>query len=105
MKDDWGINFPHVQVRVINNIVFHHDWLVYIIAKTGLGKSAIPLIVGSLQMGITLMMVPLVWSGSNQVNLVQNKKNFTEVYHLAPGRTRRCVWQRSPQATTISSSP
>jgi hypothetical protein len=83
MKDDWGINFPHeFQVRAINNIAFCHDWLVYIIAKTGSGKSAISRTVGSLQTGITLTMAPLIRLGSNQVNSVQNGDNFIEAYHL-----------------------
>ncbi len=83
MKDDWGINFPcKFQVHVINNIPLHCDRLVYIIAKMGLGKSAIPLTVSSLQTGITLTMVPFIGLGSNQVNLAQKGDNFIKAYHL-----------------------
>jgi hypothetical protein len=48
----------------------------------GLGKSVIPLTVGSLQMGITLTMVPLGRLGSNQVNSAQNRDDFIKAYHL-----------------------
>jgi hypothetical protein len=68
MLDNWGIQFPHEwQIRAISDIVFSCDTTTFLIAKTGSGKSAIPLTVGSLLTGVTLTMVPLVGLGSNQV--------------------------------------
>ncbi len=69
MLDDWGMHSPHeFQLRAIHHIAFQCNQLLYIIAKTGLGKSAIPLTIGLLQTGVTLLMIPLVGLGSDQVN-------------------------------------
>ena len=47
MLNDWGICHPHkFQIHAIHQATFYRDELVYIIAKTGLGKSAISLTVG-----------------------------------------------------------
>jgi len=46
MLDDWGIASPHEwQIRAISDIAFARDTTTYLIAKTGSGKSAIPLTV------------------------------------------------------------
>ena len=83
MLDDWGIQFPHEwQIRAIADIVFSRDTTTFLIAKTGSGKSAVPLTVGSLLTGVTLTMVPLVGLGSDQVNKCSNPDNFIEGYHL-----------------------
>ncbi len=61
MLDDWEIVHPHeFQIRAIHRIAFCDNQLIYIVAKTGSGKSAIPLTAGSLLTGVTLSMVPLV---------------------------------------------
>ena len=81
--DDWGIQFPHDwQIRAIHVIAFSRDTSTFLIAKTGSGKSAVPLTVGSLLTGITLTMVPLVGLGSDQVNKCSNDVNYIEGYHL-----------------------
>jgi hypothetical protein len=83
MLGDWGICQPHeFQIHAIHLIAFHCNQLVYLIAKTGSGKSAIPLTIGSMQNGITLMMVPLVGLGNNQVSKSTNEANCIEAYHL-----------------------
>ncbi len=83
MLDNWGIRLLHeFQIRVIHSIAFHCNWLVYLITKTGLGESAVPLTIGSMQNGITLMMVPLVGLGSNQVSKSTNEANCIKAYHL-----------------------
>jgi hypothetical protein len=67
MLDNWVIHSPHPwQIRAIHNIAFNCDQIVYQIAKMGSGKSAILLTVGSLQRGVTLLVVPLVGLDSNQ---------------------------------------
>jgi hypothetical protein len=55
---------------------------MYLIAKTGLGKLAVPLTVGSMQNNVTLTMVPLVGLGSDQVSKSTNKANMIKSYHL-----------------------
>jgi superfamily II DNA helicase RecQ len=83
MMDDWGIHYPHkFQIHAIHHIASHHDQIVYIIAKTGSGKSEIPLPIGSLPTGVTLSMVPLVGLGSDQVINSRHSKNLIEAYHL-----------------------
>ncbi len=83
MFDDWGIHSPHeFQLRASHHIAFQHDQLLYIIAKTGLGKSTIPLTIGLLQTEVTLSMVPLVGLGSDQINKCYNNDNLIEAYHL-----------------------
>jgi len=50
MKENWGIQYPHeFQIRAIHHIAFQRDQILYLAAKTGSGKSAIPLTIGSLQ--------------------------------------------------------
>ena len=83
MKDDWGIQYPHkFQIRAIHHIAFQRDQILYIVAKTGSGKLAIPLTIESLQTGVTLSMVPLVGLGSDQVINSRNSSNLIEAYHL-----------------------
>jgi hypothetical protein len=55
MLVDWGIRSPHEwQIRAIHDVAFSRHQLIYLVAKTGSGKSAVPMTVGSLQMGVTL---------------------------------------------------
>ena len=83
MLDDWGIRHPReFQIRAVASLAFQRDRLLFLIAKTGSGKSAVPLAVGALQSGITLTMVPLVGLGSDQVSKSTNEANFIEAYHL-----------------------
>jgi hypothetical protein len=83
MLNDWGIHSPHeFQLCTIHHIAFQCNQLLYIITKTGSGKSAIPLTIGLLQTGVTLLMVPLVGLGSDQVNKKSNNDNLIEAYHL-----------------------
>ena len=87
--DDWEIRSPHEwQIRAIHDICTSTDSSTYLIAKTGSGKSAVPLAVGSLFTGVTLTMVPLVGLGSDQVNKCCNDDNFIEGYHLDEHRGR-----------------
>ena len=66
MLNNWGICCPHeFQIRAIHRAAFHRDELVYIIAKTGLGKFAIPLTVGLLLTGVVITLVPLIGLGSD----------------------------------------
>ncbi len=86
---DCKIRFPHeFQIRAIHHIAFHCNQIVYIVAKTGLGKSAILLSIGLLQTRVTLSMVPLIGLGSDQFNSSRNSKNLIEAYHLNKNRGR-----------------
>jgi hypothetical protein len=78
MIDDWEIQSPHeFQSRAIHHVAFHCNQIVYIVAKTSSGKSAIPLSIGSLQTGVTLSMVPLVGLLQLQTNRWQKEFRIT----------------------------
>ncbi len=83
MLDNWGIQSPNeFQIQAVHSIAFCRDRLVYLIAKTGLGKSAVSLTVGSMQNGVTLTKVLLIGLGSDQVSKSTNEANMIESYHL-----------------------
>jgi hypothetical protein len=87
MKDDWGIQFPHkFQICAIHHVAFHGNQILYILAKTGSEKLAIPLTIRSLQAKVTFSMVPLVGLGSNQVKNSRNTSNLIKAYHLDENR-------------------
>jgi hypothetical protein len=61
MHDDWGIDHPHeLQIHAIHQAAFHRNELLYIIAKTGSGKSAIPLTVSTLLTASEVALCPLL---------------------------------------------
>jgi superfamily II DNA helicase RecQ len=83
MHDDWGIDQPHeFQICAIHQAAFHRNELLYIIAKTGSGKSAIPLTVGTLLTGVAVTLVPLVGLGSNQVTKSCNVANCVKASYI-----------------------
>ena len=83
MHDDWGIDHPHeFQICAIHCAAFQWNESVYIIAKTGSGKSAIPLTVGTLLTGVIVTSVPLVGLQSNQVTKSCNAANCVEAYRV-----------------------
>jgi hypothetical protein len=55
---------------------------LYIIAKAGSGKSAIPLTVVTLLTGVVVTLVPLIGLGSNQVTKSCNAANYIKAYHV-----------------------
>ena len=65
----------------------------YVCAKTGSGKSAIPLTAGSLLSRVIITLVPLVGLGSDQVSKSTNDASFIEAYHVNE--------HRGPDATLI----
>ena len=69
-------------MHVIHDIAFHRYQIIHLIAKTGFGKLAVPLTVGSLQTGVRVTMVPLIGLGSNQVKNGSNEDNLIKAYHL-----------------------
>jgi hypothetical protein len=91
MHDDWGIHHPHeFQISAIHQAAFTRDEMLYIIAKTGSGKSAILLTVGTLLTGVVITLVPLVDLGSNRVSKSCNAANYVEAYHVNKHRRKDC---------------
>ncbi len=67
--------------------------MVYVCAKTGSGKLAIPLTAGSLLSRVIITLVPLVGLGSDQVSKSTHDGSFIEAYHVDE--------HRGPDATLI----
>ncbi len=83
MQDGWGIRHPHeFQICTIHRAAFTRDEVLYIIAKTGSGKSVILSTVGTLLTGVVITLVPLVGLGSNQVSKSCNAANYVQAYYV-----------------------
>jgi hypothetical protein len=79
----WGIDHARdFQVEAIHQLAFTDDNYLYLIRKTGEGKSAVPLTVAYYQRGIAIMMVPLIGLGSDQVSKSNSPGHRIESYHL-----------------------
>ena len=82
-RNVWDISNPReFQIDAIQHLAFCPNTLLYLIAKTGSGKSAIPLTVGTLKSGVTITLVPLIGLGSDQVTKSRNPNHYVEAYHL-----------------------
>jgi len=83
MRNVWDISNPReFQIDAIQRLAFCPNTLLYLIAKTGSGKSAILLTVGTLKSGVTITLVPLIGLGSDQVTKSRNPNHYVEAYHL-----------------------
>ncbi|EJK72554.1 hypothetical protein THAOC_05904, partial [Thalassiosira oceanica] len=83
MKKNWGIDEPHsFQVRAIHEGSFKDGRVIHVWAKTGSGKSAIPLTISSLRRGITIVLVPLLGLGSDQAAKSDGVGTNIESYHV-----------------------
>lgn len=82
LDEDWYIKQPRdIQWQGIYHGAFFDGKIIRINAKTGEGKSVIPLATGTLRKGITVIMEPLLAVGSDQVaKAIYVDKNI-EAYH------------------------
>ena len=55
---------------------------MYVISKTGSGKSAAPLSITTLRCGITIVLVPLLGLGSDQVKKASREERGIRAYHV-----------------------
>ena len=79
----WKVTNPRpFQIEAINCIVTRRTRFMFLLRKTGEGKSLV--ITGSATMlrGVTVVMVPLIGLGSDQANKAKNLDNRVEAYHL-----------------------
>ena len=70
------------QVVSINQGTFDDDTIMYLISKTGSGKSAVPLTIATLRRGVTVVMVPLLGLGSDQVKKSTQLEKGIKAYHV-----------------------
>jgi superfamily II DNA helicase RecQ len=79
----WGILPPReFQVSAIAQLVFYPKTCLFLIRKTGEGKSAVVFTLATLLCGICLVVVPLLGLGCDQVAKAQRPAYKVESYHL-----------------------
>jgi hypothetical protein len=80
---DWDIDSPQdFQVISINQGAYNDNTVIYLISKTGSGKSAVPLTIATLRCGITIFLVPLLGLGSDQVKKASREERGIRAYHV-----------------------
>ena len=84
------------QVFAIYCMVFLCSQVVYLIRKTGEGKSLVIITTAALLRGVTIVMVPLIGLGSDQVNKAVNLGQRIEAYHVDEnvGKDFLCLMKR-----------
>ena len=79
----FGIMTPRpFQIEAIRHGLFVKGCMLHIIRKTAEGKYLIPLTITAFCCGITIVLVPLIGLGSDQVNSVNVPDHNIESYHL-----------------------
>ena len=86
LKIKWGCDTPRqYQIEAIFQLVYTKIDMMYLIRKTGDGKSLVLQGTASILKGITIVMVPLIGLGSDQAqkcNIVRDNNICVESYHL-----------------------
>ncbi|KAL7472437.1 hypothetical protein ACHAXS_012774 [Conticribra weissflogii] len=78
----WGIGTPYdYQIETICEIAIRKK-NIFLIRKTGEGKSIVPWTVAALRKCITIILVPLIGLGSDQVSKASRLELGIEAYHL-----------------------
>jgi superfamily II DNA helicase RecQ len=87
MANVWGVLSPReFQVEAVAWLVFEAKTCLFLIQKTGKGKPAVVLTASTLLQGITLLVVPLLGLGCDQVARVQHHCHKVEAFHLDKNR-------------------
>jgi superfamily II DNA helicase RecQ len=79
----WGCATPRpYQVEAIFHLVYRKVDMVYLIRKTGEGKSLVLQAMASMLKGVTISLVPLLGLGSDQQQKCNLSSGAVEAYHL-----------------------
>jgi superfamily II DNA helicase RecQ len=79
----WNIENPReYQVKAIFYMVFLRVRMLYLIRKTGEGKSLVLLGMATMLRGVTVCLVPLLGLGSSQASKSRSKEHRVEGYHV-----------------------
>jgi superfamily II DNA helicase RecQ len=115
MEKVWGISSPReFHVEAVTRLLFEPRTYLFLIRKTGEGKLAVVLTSATLLRGITLVVVPLLGLGCDQVAKAQRRRHKVKVYHLEENRdddqvaiqTRLLsITQRLSQSIILFTSP
>ena len=83
MRTMLNIDSPReFQVRAIYHGAFEENLLIYLVSKTGSGKSAVPEAINVLRRGVAVTLVPLIALGSDQVTKAFKIEINNEAYHI-----------------------
>ena len=83
MADIFGILTPrNFQIEAINHCVFDDDAVLFIVQPTANGKSLVPLTIATIRRGVTIVLVPLIGLGSDQVEKATVLDHNVEAYHI-----------------------
>jgi superfamily II DNA helicase RecQ len=84
MANVWGILSPRkFQIEAVARLVFEPKTCLFLIQKTGKGKPAVVVLTASTRLrGITLVVVPLLGLGCDQVSKAQRCHHKAEAFHL-----------------------
>eukprot|EP00956_Cyclotella_meneghiniana_P045819 scaffold386239_cov215-Cyclotella_meneghiniana.AAC.1 len=83
LKDVWGIQEPRgYQVTAIFYMAFLKTRLMYLIRKTGEGKSLVLLGTSTILRGVTVCLVPLLGLGSSHASNSISEPHCVESYHV-----------------------
>jgi hypothetical protein len=79
----WKIeNLREYQIKAIFYLVFIRVRMLYLIRKTGEGKSLVLLGTATMLRGVTICLVPLLGLGSSQASKSRSVKHRVEGYHV-----------------------
>jgi hypothetical protein len=79
----WNIKNPReYQIKAIFYLVFLRVWMMYLIRKTGEGKSLVLLGMATMLRGVTICLVPLLGLESSQASKSRSVKHRVEGYHI-----------------------
>ncbi|KAL7535419.1 hypothetical protein ACHAXR_006478 [Thalassiosira sp. AJA248-18] len=91
-------------------MVFLSSQFIYLIRKTGEGKSLVILTTATMLRGVTIVMVPLIGLGSDQVNKSFRVKEGVEAYHIDEDRgedfmllSRRLISMKTTEGRSANS--
>eukprot|EP00956_Cyclotella_meneghiniana_P023787 scaffold46927_cov56-Cyclotella_meneghiniana.AAC.1 len=82
LLDVWGIEARPYQVRAIFFLAFVKVGMMYLVRKTGEGKSLVLIGTATILRGVTVCLVPLLGLGSSQASSSQSKPHRVESYHV-----------------------
>ncbi len=92
----WGCSTPRpYQIEAIFHLVYTKLDMMYLIRKTGEGKSLVLQAMASILKGVTISMVPLLGLGSDQAEKTTEASTFVESYHLDEFRNNNAIELRA----------
>ena len=79
----FGIDTPRdLQLEVINHCAWDDNAVVFVNAKTAVGKSLCPLTAAAMRRKVSIFLVPLIGLGSDQVSKASRPDHNIEAYHI-----------------------